>query len=448
MQHPAVLRRGVTWLALFFLLTPLWAQDHTALHPLTREEAITLALQHHPSLQEAMSRTAAARAGTERVNAAQHIQVKVDSRFVTVSEVPTLTPAGGIPTTLGEKNTWLTALAAEKVVYSGGRLEALSRQASSAAQAATVRLERTRQYVAFGAERAFLLLIAAQREREVAQQALQTAEAHLAIARVRYTARATAQFDVLHAEVEVEEARQEVIRAESDRLIAHAALLQAMGVTNGDFLAGEAPVLVFATQPTLESFLQQALEGRPELRAFDWQLEAAAHAITAARAERRPTVSLLAEYQFVSPESPLQLTRWSAGIAMSLPLLDGGAARARQREATAQRDETLAAREALRQIILTEVSQAYARLRSALAQTTVAGKRVEQSEEMLRIATVRYQEGIGTAMEIADAHTTVTRARQGLVQAQTQAAIAEGELRLATGATNWSIQTRQQEALP
>ena len=444
----SVLHSGIVWLVLFFFLTPLWAQEGTAPRPLTLEDAVALALQHHPALREADSRTAAARAGVDRADAAHQVQVKVDSRYATVGDVPTLTAAGGMPVVLGHDTTWLTTLAAQKVIYSGGRLEALIRQATSTARATDALQDRTRQQVAFGAERAFLLLVAAQREREVAQQALQTAEEHLAIARARYAARAAAQFDVLRAEVQVEEARQDVIRAESNLQVTHAALVQALGMPEGAFTVAEADLAPVPDLPALEDLQRQAGEARPEIRAFDWRVRAAESAISAARAERRPTLSLLADYQLVSPESPLQLTRWSAGIAVSLPILDGGAARARQREAMAQRDETQAAQDALRQAILAEVSQAYARVRSAHAQIVVARKRVEQSEETLRIANVRYQEGVGTATEIADAQTTLTRARQGLTRARAEAGITEAELRLATGATNTSINSRLQEMLP
>lgn len=73
---------------------------------------------------------------------------------------------------------------------------------------------------------------------------------------------------------------------------------------------------------------------------------------------------------------------------------------------------------------------------------------MEQSEEMLRIANVRYQEGVGTATEIADAQTVLTRARQGLVQARVQTGIAEAELHLAVGSTTIPTNPTPQEALP
>ncbi len=64
----------------------------------------------------------------------------------------------------------------------------------------------------------------------------------------------------------------------------------------------------------------------------------------------------------------------------------------------------------------------------------MAGKRIEQAEELLRLANVRYAGGVGTAMEIADAQASLTRARQGLTSARAERGIAEAELRLAVGA--------------
>jgi hypothetical protein len=81
--------------------------------------------------------------------------------------------------------------------------------------------------VAFGAERAFRHLLATQEEIGVAAKNLAAAENHLRVAGERDAARAAARFDVLRAEVQAEEARQEGSgRTASSR---GAPMLQALG---------------------------------------------------------------------------------------------------------------------------------------------------------------------------------------------------------------------------
>ena len=59
---------------------------------------------------------------------------------------------------------------------------------------------------------------------------------------------------------------------------------------------------------------------------------------------------------------------------------------------------------------------------------------------MLRIAHVRYATGISTVTEVADAQTSVTRARQGHVRALSDLRITEAELRLAMGTIAKEVQ--------
>jgi outer membrane protein TolC len=82
-----------------------------------------------------------------------------------------------------------------------------------------------------------------------------------------------------------------------------------------------------------------------------------------------------------------------------------------------------------------EVRQAHARAESADGQVAVAVKRLEQAEELLRLADVRYQGGVGTATEVADAQASLARARYGLTRAQAEQGIAESDLGLAVGTT-------------
>lgn len=421
-------------IGLLFAGLPAWGQQ-AAPTPLTLEQALGMALAANPALRESAARTAGAAATAARAQAARTPQLRLDSRYSVVSETPaiTLPPPISRTVTLGEKENWLTTLGAAQVLYSGGRLESTSRQARSLAQAATLAQTRTRQQVIYQTTQAYLTLLAAQQQREVAGQALAAAEEHLQDAQARLDARAAPKYDVLRAEVGVEEARQDTVRAESGIAIAHAMLLRALGVTEGNYTAAEIAAPTVADVPTLNELLAKAQANRPELQAAEWQLKAAEAAIQAANGEGRPTLSLTGSYQVASPQSPFQPTEWTAALVAGMPLLDGGATRAKAREARALRDQQLAARDTLRATVAADVRAAYARLTSAREQYAVAQKRLSLAEETRRIARVRYREGVGTPTEVADAQAALTRAQQGVTQALTDWQLALAELAYATG---------------
>ncbi|MHB0939624.1 MAG: TolC family protein [Armatimonadota bacterium] len=421
--------RHILFMLIFAALTA-GAQEPTTL---TLSQAVAFALEHNPALRQAAETAAAGRAAADRAKAPRQVQVGAGSRYVHLGEVNSITigPLGSVE--LGEPDTLTTALTAQQVIYSGGRLEGLQRQAESGARAQEVSRARVRQAVVFETERAFLALLNALRQTEVARQAQRTAEQQLAVARARFDAGTAAKYDVLHAEVLVEETRQGVIAAEAAVEAAQAGLARALGTEGGALVASGDGITEPAAPPALDEMLATAQKQRPELQALEWQIRGAEAAIATARGESKPTVALQAGYQLVSPASIMTNSGWSAGASVSLPVLDGGSAKAGVRQAEAQRDGLLAARDAQRNAVAMEVRQAYAHLTAAANAVQVARKRLEQAEALFQIATVRQEAGVGTAVEIADAQTTLTRARQGVNQALTEWNLAAAELRLATG---------------
>ena len=400
--------------------------------PLTVDQAVAIALVQNPALREAAGRSAVAWSAVERAKAPLQPQLSADVRYDDLSFVPSFA-LGNLGTfSLGANTTWVTDLVAKQVVFSGGRLQALVREATDQARATSVTNQRTRQQVVYTAARAFQLLVAAQREQQTAQQSLAAAAEHLRVANASFEARTVAHFDVLRAQVQVEEARQQTISATSDIAIAHAGLLNALGVEQGNFTAVETEPAA-QPAPVLEGLLQQAHNQRPELQAVDWQLSAADAALAAAKGETQPTVALQIDYQGVKPDTPSLWSRLNFVAVASLPILDGGAAKADLHQAQAQHTQLMGTRDVIRTQVDMEVRQAYARLTSAADQVTVARSRVAEAEEALRIANVRYAAGVGTAVEVADAESSLTSAQQGLTQALTQWGIASAELRYAVG---------------
>lgn len=422
-----------TLFVILFAALAAMAQQTAAPTTLTLSQAIAIALEQNPALRQAAETTAAGFAAVDRAKAPQQIQVGANSRYTHLGTVNTITlgDLGSMP--LGEPNSVTTSLTAQKIIYSGGRLQNLQRQAESSAQALQVSQARTRQAVAFEAERAFLNLLTAQRQTEVAQQAEKTAEEQLAVTQARLEAGTVAKYDVLHAQVLVEETRQGVIAAQAAVETTQAALARALGVETGQLMASGDGITEPVTPPAVDELVKTAQQQRPELQALDWQLRGADAAITAAKSEHKPTVAVQAGYQLVSPENLFSPSGWSAGAAVSLPVLDGNLMKADIRQAEAQRAQLLAARESQRNTVEMEVRQAYAHLTAATHQLEVARKRAEQAEALYEVATVRQEAGVGTAVEIADAQTTLTGARQGVNQALNDWNLAAAELRLATG---------------
>lgn len=411
---------------------------------LTVERARAVALANHPQMRRAEAEVRRARGNLTAVRSRQGVQVDLSSRYSVMSETPTIDLMGADGgAQLGEDETWLTEMSAEKVLYSGGRLEAMSRQGDLRAQTTVWLARRTAQSVAFSSEKALLNLLAAQRQIAVAEKALETAKAHHQVAKSRYEEGAAAHYDVLRAEVHVYESQQQLIEAESRRDVAHAVLLRSLGLEDGVFEADESILDRPAPELDSDEALMAALSHRPEMQALELQMQAAQAGVRAASAEDSPTVGIGASYQVATPESPLQFDHWAAGLSVSVPLFDSGYERGRVTEAKAQVADTEATADDLVQQIRLEVTEALSDLRSAKARAVAARERVRQAEETQRLAQVRYGGGVATPTEVADAQTALTRAQQELVRALAATQSARAQLELAMGTADQTAQPAQ-----
>ncbi len=399
---------------------------------LTLEEAVGMALATNSLLRQAEAQVSEAYAGVDLALSRRTLQANLDTRYQMLGEVPEIDMGAMGSRQLGNQETWLTTFSVNQLLYSGGRVGAQVRQAGGAARATEAGREQARQAVACAVETAYRLLVAADGELAVASRVSRAALEHLRVTQAAVEARTAARFDVLRAELAVEEARQGEIAAQSDRLAAEAGLSQALGLA-GRPLEVTDPGVPSWEVPPVEGLVALALENRPELVAWTGRSSSLDAAVEAAEAERRPNFGVSGDYQFVSPESVTQLTRWSAAAYLSFPILDGGRAGALESQARARRDAERSRLEGLRMEIETEVRRAHARVVSAAAQGAVVKKRLEQAEELLRLANVRFAEGVGTSLEVMDALSAAARARQGVIRTAAAEGVARAELVRAVG---------------
>jgi len=92
-----------------------------------------------------------------------------------------------------------------------------------------------------------------------------------------------------------------------------------------------------------------------------------------------------------------------------------------------------ASKKQLLQGMALEVRQAYLKSEEAKERIEVSKAAVTQAEEGLRIAEIRYENGVAPSVEILDAQTALTQARTNYVQAMVDYKSAIIELKKAMG---------------
>ena len=134
-----------------------------------------------------------------------------------------------------------------------------------------------------------------------------------------------------------------------------------------------------------------------------------------------PQVALNAGVQYMNPntryipQTRTFRTSWDLSAVITWSPNEAMRAEGRRRQASAALDQLDAQELELRDGVRLEVTQAYQQLHSAHATVTSAAAAVAAAEEAYRVRSEQLAHGVIVSVELADARTTLTRARLELV---------------------------------
>jgi TolC family type I secretion outer membrane protein len=287
--------------------------------------------------------------------------------------------------------------------------------------------------IVLNVKQAYYGLLRAEKNRDVLRETVGLFEQHLNQARSFFEIGVKSKFDVTKAEVDLSNARLNLIRAENTLRIGRVTLNNAMGTPDASDYAIQ-DTLSFEKNPiTLDEARQKAFASRPDLQAVASQREAAEESISLARKGYLPSLSGNANYTKVGETYPPEQSGWSAGVTLTFPLFSGFLTGYQVREAKENLVVLKANEETLRQSVLLDVQQTYLNLQAAEESVAVAELTVKQAEENYEIARGRYQAGVGSPIEETDALVALSNAKVNHIAALSDYKVAEATLIKAMG---------------
>ena len=305
-----------------------------------------------------------------------------------------------------------------------GERAARIRAAEDQVRLATLQVERTQVELRLNTITDYYAVQEASEQIRINQAFLQEAEENLRITRLREEVGVGTRFDVLRAEVQVANARQNITQARSQRDIAQRQLARRLNVPPSINLT-TLGVEIQGTWPLgLEESIVLAYQNRAELEQFLVEREFNEAQRQATLARTRPNVGLFAQYNFqallITPEGVPTGTNdgFSLGAQLAWRLYDGGGtqARAAQNELDIRIDEFEF--ENIRNTIRVQVEEAYYTLQANQANINTATIAVNQAQQAQRLANLRFEAGVGTQTDVLSATSELTQAEGNLVRAK------------------------------
>ena len=378
---------------------------------LTLDEALATALKNHPQVVEARENLAGAEARTGQALAGYYPQVSIAADWSKGRSY--LTPLERVKST--EVHT--DALYLKQTIYDFGRTAGAVDASRGNRDAADLALDITRQDLAQRVRSAFYLVLAAEKQVVAVRETVKARGEVQRQAQEFFREGIRAKVDLARAEANFFTAKTALIRAENNSEIARVELANAMGLPSlGETLLVE-PSPAALPLPDRGEVQQESLRNRAELRQLAALKAAATGDLRSARSGYLPVLSGTAALGYADRDFPPTGNVWAVGLNLTMPLFSGFSTVEQVREARANIGSIEARQGYLRLQIIKEAESAWLGAKEAAARMVSTEKEVAAANEGQALAEGRYQEGVGSIIEVTDAQTLALDAQTAHIQA-------------------------------
>jgi outer membrane protein TolC len=321
-------------------------------------------------------------------------------------------------------------------LFTWGQVSAAIRAAEVGLKSADEQLRLYRQAALMDVSAAFYDVLLARELQALALHNLEQKKRHMEEARRKYQAGVATDYDVLAAEVSVDNARPETVRTQNQVRTTRERLRFLLALEGEEIDVTGSLEMEPTPCRSLEESLALAREKRPDLADLRHRIRIYEERVIVTGAQDKPRIDLKGEYGWNYLEQPGVYgdgPSWNVGIQLSYPFFDG--LRTRGRVAQAESD--------LRSLRIDDAKQAD----KVALETRDALNAVNESEEILRslsgtvtqadrllaMAEKGYTLGVKTRLDVDDAELNLRQAKSGLSRARRDYLVARVNLDWVTG---------------
>jgi outer membrane protein TolC len=266
-------------------------------------------------------------------------------------------------------------------------------------------------------------ILRAQRILTAASQSVEMLSAHRDVAENYFKVGMIPKNDLLHAEVELANGKQILVKAQNAVDLTKARFNT---VLKRKIFAPVEIVDILNYQPLKQSFeecLNIAQESRLELKISSLKAAQAGKFVRVAQSDYLPSLSLVGNYTrygdnpSVSGSDYQNAESWYVMAVANWNFWEWGKTKFRVDASKARENQAIDSAKELSDQITLEIKNAYLLLQEAEKQIAVSQKVIEQAEENFRISEERYKERVATSTEVLDAQTLLTRAKSDYANA-------------------------------
>ena len=391
--------KNINFLFLFFILLltiPAYSQVDT----LTINDCIEIALKNNPQIKLAESNVELSSSNLKSTMSVLYPQVSFQTGWTRNGGTSFIGPI----VRAGYYNNYSYGFQLQQLVFDFGKTYSKISASSDLNNASKQDYISAEQNLIMNTYISYFAYLQAQRVLKVSNETLKQTEEHLTQAKALFSVGRSPQFDVLKARTDLDNAKVNLITAESNLRISKLQLENVLNKKLGDNYFFQDNLEVSKDTIDEAAAISTALKNRPELIASKYKVEASKSQLTSAWTSNLPSINVAGGYNWKNyiidtkfPDS------WNVGVTLSLPLFQGFALDAGIDQARASLKNSEAQNDLTTQAVMLDVQQQFANFQVSMSQISATKSLVDQAALTLKTAEGRYAQGVGSPLEITDA---------------------------------------------
>ena len=323
-------------------------------------------------------------------------------------------------------------------IFTWGQVDAAIRAARFGIASADDLLRLYRQAALRDVSAAFYDALLAKEFNKIAQQSLEQRVKHLDETRRKFAVGIATEYDVLAAEVAVENAKPDAIRTENQIRTSRERVRFLLGISEEEVdVAGQLHAQIEAVEQ-YEEALKKAHEKRPELAELRNRLGVYKELVTVAGAGNKPRLDLKATGGYKDiflghKENEFEGKTWSVALVATIPFFDGFRTKGKVAQARSEVSSLKIDEAKMLDSISLQIRDTVNGVKEAGDIARGLTGTVSQAEKLLQMAEKGYEYGVKTRLEVEDAELNLSRARGNLARAYRDYLVAKVTLTWAMG---------------
>ncbi|MCK5126683.1 MAG: TolC family protein [candidate division Zixibacteria bacterium] len=421
---------------------------------LTRKKAVEMALDKNETYRSVLLEKDRVRGQYLEARAGAFPQLSFDANYLRTIDkqttVITSTDSSGVESTaslqFGEPHSYTAGLSFYQPLYAAGKVGAAIKIAKYGFALTDEKIKTVRHDIATQVDRAYLGAIAAREAEAVFIEAEQLADSNLSVVELLYQQGQASEYDFLRAQVRASNARPDRIAAQNSSRLAldNLRLLLALP-TDTKLLLDPGIDEAVVGDLNLDLLVSEALQNRPEFRQSEQWMKINKKLISIEKGGYKPNIGVSSRMQWDSFQPSFKSSRlkgwtrsWNISLNLNWSIFDGFTTKGKIRQAKVNYNQSRLDNSLLSRQIQLEVQDAVGKVNEAKARVEALGETVAQAERGYQIGQIRYQNGVGTQLELQDAQVALTQTRVNRISALHDLAVAVSSLRRAVG-REWNV---------